>query len=206
LSYLTKGHPGKQTDQTVLKALRKHLPDGIVALEASPAEDKDTLVVTQATADEYQLETMSDLAPVASKLVMGGPPEDKTRYVGLRGFEEVYGIKFKGFRSLDPGGPLTTAALDAGSIDVARMFTTQGIIQAKGWVVLKDDKHLVAGQHLIPIVREAVLTPAISKALNAVSQALTTEQLQAMNKRVMVDKTAPEAVAATWVEQHQLGE
>src|SRR5699024_5125772 len=80
-------------------------------------------------------------------------------------WHQVQGLSFTGSRR-----PADTAALDAGSIDVARMFTTQGIIQTKGWVVLKDDQHLVAGQHLIPIVRKAVLTSAISKALNAVSQ------------------------------------
>ena len=40
---------------------------------------------------------------------------------------------------LDGGGPLTVAALDEGEIDVAILFSTDGTIADKGWVVLNDD-------------------------------------------------------------------
>jgi osmoprotectant transport system substrate-binding protein len=205
LDYLTKGKSKKHTPQAVLKALRAHLPKSIVALKPSSAQDKDALVVTQKTAKQYHLKTISDLRPVASKLTAGGPPEDKTRYVGLPGLKQVYGVQFAGFKSLDAGGPLTTGALSSGAIDVARMFTTEGIIQAKGWVVLKDDKHLVPADNIIPVVRKAILTPTIRKALNAVSNTLTTQQLRTMNKRVTIDKTDPEIVAHDWVQKHHFG-
>ncbi len=204
LEYLTKGKSKKSTQQAVLKALRAHLPAGLVALKPSPAQDKDALVVTQETAQKYHLKTVSDLKPVASKLIMGGPPEEKTRHAGLPGLKQVYGLQFKGFKSLDAGGPLTTGALESGTIDVARMFTTEGIIQAKGWVVLKDDKHLVPADNIIPVVRKAVLTDMIRKALNSISKVLTTQQLRQMNKRVTVDKYDPEQVADDWVKKHHL--
>lgn len=205
LGYLTNGKSTAHTRQQVLKALRKELPEGIVALEPSGAEDKDGLVVTAETAKKYNLKKVSDLKPVAPKLILGGPPELKTRAIGIPGMEKVYGLHFKEFRALDAGGPLTQGALENGDIDVARMFTTQGIIAAKGWVLLEDDKEMVPAQNLIPIVRKAVLTPKIKSALDAISSNLTTEGLRNMNKRVSVDKDDPSTIASDWVKAHKLG-
>lgn len=205
LGYLTNGKSKANSQQAVLKALRAQLPKGIVALDPSPAQDRDGLVVTAETAKKYHLKTISDLKPVASKLVLGGPPELKTRYIGMPGLKQVYGLDFEEFRALDAGGPLTQGALANGDIDVARMFTTQGVIAAKGWVLLKDDKDLVPAQNLIPVVRKAILTPKIKSALDAISAKLTTEGLRNMNKRVSIDKVDPETVASDWVKENKLG-
>lgn len=204
LEYLTEGQSKAHKSEAVLKALRNKLPDDLVALTASSAQDRDALVVTPETAEKYDLKTLSDLQPVAGKLTMGGPPEDKTRWVGLPGLKKVYGIEFGAFRSLDAGGPLTTAALQDGVIDVARMFTTQGIIQARDWVVLKDDKDLVAAQNLLPIARKDALTPTVRKRLKAVSKTLTTKQLRKMNRQASENNLGPAAIASRWVDKHHL--
>jgi len=204
LSYLTDGKSKAHMQDEVIKELKAALPDNLVMLEPASAQDKDALVVTKETADKYDLNTVSDLKGVASKLIVGGPPEMKTRYVGLPGLKEVYGVDFKEFRSLDAGGPLTTGALGNGDIDVARMFTTQGIINSKGWVVLEDDKEMVPAQNLIPVVRKKVLNDTVRAALNKVSANLTTAELQKMNRSVSVDKTSPKDVARSWVKEHGL--
>ncbi|MEZ5259605.1 MAG: glycine betaine ABC transporter substrate-binding protein [Ilumatobacteraceae bacterium] len=59
----------------------------------------------------------------------------------LPGLLRVYGIDLsKNFVPLDGGGPLTVAALEGGEIDVAVLFSTDGVIAEKGWVVLEDDE------------------------------------------------------------------
>ncbi len=63
--------------------------------------------MTAETAEEFKLETVSDLESVAGELVMGGPPECPTRPLCLLGYEQVYGLNFKEFKPLDAGGPLT---------------------------------------------------------------------------------------------------
>ncbi|WP_199678780.1 ABC transporter substrate-binding protein [Salinisphaera sp. LB1] len=206
LGFLTNGKSKAHKQAAVLKALRQNLPKGIVALKASSAQDKDGLVVTPATARKYHLKTIADLKPVAGQLTFGGPPEAKTRYVGVPGLKQVYGVQFKNFRALDAGGPLTQSALASGAIDVARMFTTQGVISDRGWVLLKDNKNLVPAQNILPVARKAILTPKIRKALNDVSAQLTTEDLQRMNQRVSVKHDDPETVAEDWVKQHHLGQ
>jgi osmoprotectant transport system substrate-binding protein len=206
LAHLTEGKSGVYKEEAVIEALRDKLPEGIVMLEPAGAQNKDALVVTQETADKHNLEAVSDLKGKAGDMIVGGPPEMETRRVGVPGLKEVYGIEFGEFRSLDAGGPLTAGALQNGDIDVARMFTTQGMIDQRGWVVLEDDKDLVPAQNLVPVAREEVLNDKIRSALTEVSANLTTQGLQDMNRRVSVDKVSPEQLAQEWVQEHDLGE
>ncbi|WP_227875894.1 ABC transporter substrate-binding protein [Kushneria konosiri] len=204
MTYLDQdeAHADARNNEEVMAALRSVLPDGIEALEASPAEDRDALVVTRETADKYHLETFSDLAPVSGELTMGGPPETRTRDVGLPGLKRVYNIEFANFRSLDAGGPLTRGALANGDIDVARMFSSQGAIAENDWVALKDDKDLEPAQNIVPVARSEALNDEIRQSLNRVSEVLTTEDLQDMNHRVEIDKADPAQVASQWVDEH----
>jgi osmoprotectant transport system substrate-binding protein len=178
---------------------------GLVALEQSPAEDKDGWAVTKETAAKYGLAKISDLKGKAHMLVVGGPPELKTRPAGLPGLKKVYGIEdFKEFKALDAGGPLTTSALNKGDIDVGRVFTTQGAIDEFGWVVLQEDKPLEPAQNIVPIGRKDAMTDQVKQALNAISAKITTEELTKLNKLVDVDKQDPEKVANDWLTQQGL--
>jgi osmoprotectant transport system substrate-binding protein len=177
----------------------------LVALEQSPAEDKDGLAVTKETADKYGLAKVSDLKGKAGQLVIGGPPELETRPAGIPGLKKVYGIEdFKEFKALDAGGPLTVSALKKGDIDVGRVFTTQGVIAQEGWVLLEEDKPLQPAQNVVPIGRKDAMTDQVASALNALSAKITTEELTNLNKLVDVDKQDPEKVASDWLSQQGL--
>jgi osmoprotectant transport system substrate-binding protein len=178
---------------------------GLVALQQSPAEDKDGWAVTKETADKYGLAKLSDLKGKAGQLVVGGPPELKTRPAGIPGLKKVYGIEdFKEFKSLDAGGPLTTSALNKGDIDIGRVFTTQGAIAANNWVLLEEDKPLEPAQNVVPIGRKDAMTDQVTSTLNALSPKITTEELTKLNKLVDVDKQDPEKVANDWLTQQGL--
>jgi len=99
------------TTSEVNAALKAKLPSTLEILNSSTAQDKDSVTVTQATAKKYNLKSIADLKPVAKKLVIGGPPEFKTRAQGLVGLKKNYGLTFKSFVPLDESGPLTLAAL-----------------------------------------------------------------------------------------------
>jgi len=207
LDYLTRGEQAVDsaiTPEAVYAAAAKALPEELVMLEPAEAQDKDAFVVRRETAQRHDLETLSDLKGVAPELILGGPPELRTRRIGLPGFEEVYGVQFKNMRSLDAGGPLTTAALQDGSIDVGLFFTTQGIIAANDWLVLRDDRDLIAAENLVPVIRKAALTPEIRQALNTISAQLTTAALQQMNRAVIIDQRDPKEVAHEWAKQQGL--
>lgn len=186
---------GVSTPDDVLGALKEVLPEGTEVLEQSEAEDKDTLSVTAATATQYNLATIEDLAPVAGELIAGAGPEFQERYQGLVGLKELYGVEFKEFRPLDAGGPLTVGALADGTIQVGNIFSTDSSIQTNGFVVLEDTKSLFLAENILPLIRSSKNTPEITEALNGFSAALTTELLTEYLAKVQVDKQDTASVA-----------
>jgi osmoprotectant transport system substrate-binding protein len=182
LKYLDTESTASSTEE-VLAELEETLPDDLTMLEASDAQDKDVLAVTQETAAKYDLETISDLEPVAGELSLGGPPEWKTRVNGVVGLKDVYGLEFKEFVSLDAGGPLTMTALTSGQIQAGDIFSTDPGIAENDLVALEDDKSLFAAENILPIVRTDKVDDTITTTLNDVSAALTTEDLIEMNGR-----------------------
>jgi osmoprotectant transport system substrate-binding protein len=205
LSFLDK-NATQTTSEEVNGALAPLLDaKGLVALDQSPAEDKDGWAVTKATADKYGLAKLSDLKGKAGQLVVGGPPELKTRPAGIPGLKKVYGIEdFKEFKALDAGGPLTTSALNKGDIDVGRVFTTQGSIARYGWVLLEEDKPLEPAQNIVPIGRKDAMTDQVKQVLNGLAAKITTEELTKLNKQVDIDKDDPEKVATDWLKSQGL--
>ncbi len=195
---------GVTAPQDVYDAVVDVLPDGIIALEQSDAEDKDTLTVTQDTATQYNLTTIEDLAPVAGELSVAAGPEFAERFQGLVGLEEVYGITFAEFTPLDAGGPLTLEALLSGQVDVSNIFSTDSAIQTENLVVLEDTKNLFLAQNIVPIIRKDKSSDTIESALNAVSAALTTENLTAALAQVTVDKMSSADVAQQFLADNGL--
>jgi osmoprotectant transport system substrate-binding protein len=179
----------------------------ITVLSAAPAQDRNGVVVTASTARRFGLRVISDLSGLAPRLTFGGPPECRERPLCLAGLESVYGLRFNEFVPLDEGGPLTVAALEQGQIEVGLLFTSDGQIDARGLVLLADDRHLQPAENVTPIVRDEVIArfgPDVARVANAVSSALTTDQLRAMNAAVSVEGRSPRAVAADWLASHGL--
>ena len=183
-------------------ALVRHLePLGLVALDASNAEDQNGFAVTAETAQRFGLETLSDLASVSSQLTFGGPPECVDRPRCLPGLEDTYGITFDQVVELDSGGPITVSALLQGTVDVALLFTTDGAIDRNGFVLLQDDLRLQPVEHVTPVIRtETVdrLGPGVAEVANEVSAALTTAELRRLNAEVSLGDT-PAGVARSWL-------
>ena len=175
---------------------------GARALTPSPAIDANAFAVTKATATKNNLSKLSDLAPVASQMTLGGPTECATRPYCQPGLEKTYGAKFKAFKALDADGPLTRAALTGGQIDVGLVFSSDGDLDTRGYVVLQDDKHLEAADNIVPIIRTKVLNAEITTLFNNISAALNTTDLRAMNKSADVDKQDPDVLATAWLKQH----
>ncbi len=183
-------------------------PLGISVLDPAPAQDKNGLVVTKETAAEFGLSKTSDLANFNGTLVFGGPPECPNREFCLIGLQSLYGLDFAEFKPLDVGGPITVTALESGEIDVALLFTSSGVILAKEFVLLDDDKGLQPAENLAPAVRTEILDAygdRFANVLNAVSSALTTTELIALNKAVEVDGEDPDKVASDWLDTLGLG-
>ncbi len=176
--------------------------NGVTLLGYAPAQDKNGFVVTAETAASLGLTTVSDLAPHASGLVFGGPPECPERLNCLPGLESVYGLTFAEFKPLDVGGPLTVAALEGGDIDVGVLFTTDGVIAAKGLLLLDDDQGLNPAENIVPAVRLDIVEAYgddFVDLMDEVSAAITTPELTEMNRRAGIDQEDPADIAAQWL-------
>jgi len=195
----------QKTTADVDAALTAKLPSTLTILAPAPAEDSDSITVTQATAAKYKLKSIADLSPVASKFVLGGPSEFKTRTDGVIGLKSVYGLTFKSFDPLDESGPITLAALTGDKVQAADVFTTTPQIVSDKLVSLTDPKNLFAAQNVIPLVYKPALTPTISSTLNKVSAKLTTAALLALDVKVITDKQDYTTVAQQWLTSVGLG-
>ena len=202
LSYLDK-NATVSAPKDVADALKKVLPKGIDMLTPSNAQDSDIVAVTQATADHDKLASIADLAHHAKGMVLGGPPEWKTRKEGVVGLKNIYGLTFKSFKTLDVAGPLTLAALVNGQVQAADMTSTDPAMKESKLVALKDPKNLFPAQNIVALIADKKTNATVASALDAVSAALTTEDLIAMNARLN-NHDSFDAVASDWLAAHGL--
>lgn len=174
---------------------------GITLLTPSPAADQNAYAVRGDFAREFSLVTMSDLAALSATMDirLGGPPECPQRPFCQPGLEGTYGMKIAEFVPLDAGGPLSKTALSQGSIDVSVIFSSDGGVAANDFVVLVDDLALQQVDNIVPAVISTSVTPELTAILNAVSAAMTTDDLIAMNKAVDLDRRKPAEVAAEFL-------
>ncbi|HEX3516854.1 MAG TPA: ABC transporter substrate-binding protein [Trebonia sp.] len=194
-----------KTTAEVDAALAANLPSTLTVLNPAPAQDSDSITVTQATANKYHLKSIADLKPYASSMVLGGPPEFTTRSDGIAGLKANYGLTFKSFDPLDESGPITLAALNSGRVQAADVFTTTPQIVTDKLVSLADPKFNFAAQNVVPLVYKPGLTPTISSTLNAVSAQLTTAALLQMDNAVITDKANYTTVAEGFLQRIGMG-
>ena len=197
-----QGTPSTDSDQTAADMQAAIQADGLTALAYAPAQDRNGIVVTADTAASLGLTKVSDLAAHNGELTFGGPPECPERPLCLIGLQDLYGLQFAGFTPLDVGGPLTVAALEGGEIDVALLFTSDGVIAAKGFVLLEDDMNLQPSENVVPVVRNEIITAYGSEftdLLDSVSAKITTAELSELNKRYGIDAMDSDVLAREWL-------
>ncbi|HEV8424582.1 MAG TPA: ABC transporter substrate-binding protein [Actinomycetes bacterium] len=180
-------------------------PRGVSVLAFAPAQDRNGFVVTGDLARRHGLEKISDLAPMAGRLVFGGPPECPQRPLCLKGLQDLYGLRFARFEAM-PSRAVTAAVLDSGEIDVGMIETTDPNLIEADLVQLADDRNLQPADNVVPVVRREVLDaygPPVITLLNAVSAQLTTAELTKLNRQVAEGRPAADAAAA-WLGAHTI--
>ncbi|HWL65679.1 MAG TPA: ABC transporter substrate-binding protein [Actinomycetota bacterium] len=200
-----KAEPGELGDPEEVRSRLEPLlaEKGLAVLDHSDVIDTNALVVTQETAEEHALTTTSDLADVAGDLTLGAPPECPERPFCIPGFEEVYGIEFGDFKSLEYGATIT--ALSKGAIDVGLLYSTDGTIAENNFVVLEDDKGLQAADNITPLVTEETAgMQEVVDLINSVTAALETDAITELNKRANVDVEDPADLAQEYLEEKGL--
>jgi osmoprotectant transport system substrate-binding protein len=178
---------------------------GLALGAVSQAADSDAVAVTQTTANKYHLSSIADLKPYAAQWSFGGPAECATRITCIPGLRQYYGVVFKSFQTLDEDGPITHTALANGSVQAARIFSSDAVIAQDHFVVLSDPKVFQGAGNIIPVIRNNKATSQAISVMDQVSAALTTADLVQFNLDVSVNHDDPSAVASRFVQSHHLG-
>ncbi len=205
LQYFDKDTPATTPD-AVLLGLLKALPGDLSILYPSPAEDKDTLAVTEATAQKWNLKSIADLAQHSAEVKVGAPSEFQTRVTGLVGLKDKYGLDVApaNFVAIsDGGGPATVQALTGGTITAANIFSTSPAIEQNKLVVLEDPKNVFLAANVVPLVASQKMSTELKNVLDAVSAKLSTEALIALNTSVEGNKGIdPDEAAGKWIKDN----
>jgi osmoprotectant transport system substrate-binding protein len=173
---------------------------GVTVLDPARAEDQNGFAVATAFAAAHGVGTLSELAPLAPRLVFGGPPECADRPLCLPGLRAVYGLDFREVRTM-PSRAATVEALAAGEIDVGLLETTDARVGTAPVLLLLDDRSLQPHENVVPLVRTAVLDregDRLRTALDATSARLTTQALVELNRSVESGGLTPAEAAARW--------
>jgi osmoprotectant transport system substrate-binding protein len=192
LQFYSPDTTATQADE-VYAELVTALPEQLVALSMSPATDQDSYNVTAETAAEFNLVTIADLANIDGRITLGGAPELAERPYGPSGLSSVYGVEVE----LDATGPATLEALLEGVVLVANIYTGDPAIAQHGLVTLADPEGLFLSSNLVPIAG-AEIAAKIAEFINPVSEAMTPEQLVAMNLQSTADQMSPADIAREW--------
>jgi len=172
--------------------VQKH---GFTLLNYTPFYDSDALATLPGYASAHHLSSIADLKALGKSVTIGAPPEFATRFEGLLGLKQEYGVvpTFKPIAI-----ELSYKALESGQVDVQNVFSTDGQLLSGKFKVLADPKHVFGFQNVAPVVKQSVLTaegPAFSETLNKVSALLTIKAIQQMNAAVSIDKQSADSVA-----------
>jgi osmoprotectant transport system substrate-binding protein len=171
----------------------------------TPFSDANALAVKPAFARRHHVRTIGDLADVPGGVTIGAPPEFETRFEGLVGLGQRYGIHDARFRALAIGRQY--AALDSGRVDVAAVFTTDGQLAGGRYVLLDDPRGVFGTQHLAPIISQAALRrygPRLRTVLDAVSRRLTASAMRRMNAAVQLQGRSSADVADQFLRRARL--
>ena len=164
----------------------------------------DTVTVTEATAQKWNLKTIADLAPHSAEVKFGAPSEFLNRTEGLPGLKENYGLDItpNNFVAIsDGGGPATVRALTDGTVTAANIFSTSPAIPQNNLVVLEDPKNNFPAANVVPLVNSQKKSDQLKTVLDAVSAKLTTEGLTQLNTEVSGNEGIdPDEAARNWVQ------
>ncbi|MET0994584.1 MAG: ABC transporter substrate-binding protein, partial [Mycobacterium sp.] len=194
------------TPDDVLLALFRALPGDLSILTPSPAEDKDTVAVSEATAKKWNLKSIADLAAHSPEVKFGAPSEFLNRTEGLPGLKAKYGLDVPQHNFVaisDGGGPATVRALVDGTVTAADIFSTSPAIKANNLVVLEDPKNNFLAANVVPLVSSQKKSDEMKTVLDAVSAKLTTEDLIELNTATEGNAGIdPDEAARKWVQDN----
>jgi glycine betaine/choline ABC-type transport system substrate-binding protein len=158
---------------------------GLEVTEPLGFDNSFAMVIRGDDARNLNVRTLSDAAMHAPQWRAGFGYEFMERPDGFPGLARTYGLKFaKPPLLMDLG--LLYRALEEKQVDVVAGAATDGIIAARGFVVLEDDKHYFPPYEAVPVVNRRAFErhPALREMLSALGGKITAEEMRLLNYAV----------------------
>lgn len=171
-------------------------------LDVSPSlgfENTFAILVRGADARQFNLKTISDAAPIASKWRAGFGQDFMSREDGYPGFSKAYGLKFAEVREMDLS--LTYIALSSHQVDLIAGNSTEGRIATMDLFQLADDRHYFPPYEAVYFVRQDTLTrvPELREVLDKLANAISTDDMRRLNYEVDGNRRDPKEVIKEWL-------
>lgn len=162
------------------------------------------LAVSSSVANQYNLQTYSDLAKVASQLTFGAEPDFFDRQDGYAGLQQAYNLSFGATRDMDIS--LKYQALFDGQVDAITVSTTDGLVADNRLVVLEDDLHFYPSYLCGNVARQETLEqhPELRAVLEKLQGSITDTDMARMNNEVETQGREPKEVADTFLSEKGL--
>jgi osmoprotectant transport system permease protein len=162
-------------------------------------ENTYALAVARRRAEEDGLSTISDLAPIAPGLTLGGDVEffGRPEWIAAR---DVYALAFGQLVPMD--ATLMYDAVSAGRLDAVAAFSTDGRIPAFDLTLLQDDQHVFPPYDAIILLSSrAASDERVLDALSPLLESIDAATMARANMRVDVEGGTPEKAAGMLDEQ-----
>ncbi|MBP3038234.1 osmoprotectant update ABC transporter permease/substrate-binding subunit OpuFB [Bacillaceae bacterium Marseille-Q3522] len=173
-------------------------------LEPMQYNNTYALAVPIDVADQFGLETISDLQGVEDNIKAGFTLEFTDREDGYLGIQDLYGIQFSNLVTMEP--KLRYVAVESGEINLVDAYSTDSELRQYDLKVLEDDQQLFPPYQGAPLLRDETAKeyPEIVAALNKLAGKITDDEMREMNYQVNVEGKSPFDVAEEYLEKEQL--
>lgn len=207
--YMKKTESDTDPESLYEKVKAEDAKRDIVWLDRIPLNNTYALAVKKDMASTYGT-SISSLAEYArthpGRLRFGIGHEFQQRPDGFQSMIKTYGLDIspEQVSTMDVG--LSYEALNRGQVDVAMVFTTDGLLVKYDLLVLKDDRSFFPVYNLAVTVRKETLAkyPEIEKILKPLAGLLDNATMQQLNFKVDGEGLPPEKVAEDFLREHKL--
>ncbi|MFJ9625389.1 ABC transporter substrate-binding protein [Streptomyces sp. NPDC101181] len=190
-------------DATVDALKKLAEPLGLTVLPPGKAVDQNAFAVTKEFAEKNSLKTLSDLGKSKLKVKIAAGDECEVRPFCAPGLKKAYGIDVTGIDPKGVGTPQSKQAVRDGKVQLVLTTTTDAVLD--GLVFLEDDKKLQNADNILPVLNtKDAGDPEIADALGKLTDALTTEDLAELNRKVDAERAKPADVAKEYLESKSL--
>ena len=206
LSAIFKEPIGGSRDDVMARTRSRYAALGITVVSRFGFENTFAVLVRRDDAVRHRLSRISDLRRVAATFQPGFGFEFVSRQDGYAGLTATYDLAFaRQPRAMDLS--LMYRALADGDVDVVAGDATSALIDVLDLTMLEDDLQYFPPYDAVALARTPVLLrrPEVARALASLDEAITVEDMRAMNRAVDVDRQPVAAVAREFLNRRRQG-